>query len=87
MSGLSNQSESNDESSTTNMFDSNNNELDETDDNTKVLTGIDKNIKNWKKINILFRKNECENSLYIFSQINIFRIWCMKLVSAKLHIS
>ena len=84
MSGLSNQSESNDESSTTNMFDSNNNELDETDDNTKVLTGIDKNIKNWKKINILFRKNECENSLYIFSQINIFRVWCMKLVSAKL---
>ena len=85
MSGISNQSEeNNEEESTTNLFGELQSELGEEEDNTKVLTGIDKSIKNWKKVNMLFRKNECENSLYIFSQINTFRIWCMKIVSTKI---
>ena len=85
MSGISNQSEeNNEEESTTNYFTESQSEFDEDEDNTKVLTGIDKSIKNWKKVNLLFRKNECENSLYLFSQINTFRIWCMKIVSTKI---
>ena len=86
MSGISNQSVDNqtEEESTTNVFGESQSELGEDEDNMKVLTGIDKSIKNWKKVNVLFRKNECENSLYIFSQINTFRIWCMKIVSTKI---
>jgi len=44
---------------------------------------IEKNMHRWKKINKLFRKNECEYSIYFLSQTNRFRIWCMKLINNK----
>ena len=40
-------------------------------------------MKEWKKVNKLFKKNECENSLYIFAQTNTLRIFCMKLIINK----
>ena len=49
-----------------------------------IISKIDKNIKNWQKINALFRNNECENSLYLFSQINLMRVFCMKLAQNKI---
>jgi hypothetical protein len=36
-----------------------------------------------EKINTLFKDNDCENSLFIFSQTNGFRIWCMHLICWK----
>ena len=81
------------EVSDTKDFDSedNNNEEedleDENDDtdinNNKILTKIEKNMKEWKKVNKLFRRNECENAFYILSQTNKFRIFCMKLIINK----
>ena len=58
-------------------------ESDEDENDDKVYNGIDKNIKEWAKINKLFRKNECENSFYLLSQTNKFRIFCMKLMNNK----
>ena len=60
-------------------------ENEENDDNdiNKNLSKIEKNIKQWKKVNKLFKKNECENSLYIFAQTNKLRIFCMKLIINK----
>ena len=68
--------------SETNIFESNSKDSEDEDYMTTV-TGIDKNIKNWQRINVLFRKNECEISLYIFSQTNTFRICCMKVISHR----
>ena len=65
-----------------NIYESNTNENEDEDD-MNTVTGIDKNIKHWQKVNVLFRKNECEISLYIFSQVNTFRICCMKIISNK----
>ena len=70
-------------SSSSQMLSETKDEDEEEEENSKVLTGVDKNIKNWQKINQLFRKNDCENSLYLLSQINFFRIWCMKLATNK----
>ena len=70
-------------SSSSQMLSETKDEDEEEEDNSKVLTGVDRNIKNWQKINQLFRKNDCENSLYLLSQINFFRIWCMKLATNK----
>ena len=53
------------------------------DDNQENPSIVSKNIQYWKKINILFDKNDCENSIYIFSQTNHFRIFCMKLILNK----
>ena len=50
------------------------------DDIYRVYTSVERNIRDWQKINKIFRKTECENSLYIFSQTNSFRIFCMKLI-------
>ena len=50
---------------------------------TAVLTAVDKSIQKWKQVNELFKKNECENSLYLLSQVNAFRIFCMKIISSK----
>ena len=62
-------------------------EIEENDDNdldnNKVLSKIEKDMKQWKKVNKLFKKNECENSLYIFAQTNKFRILCMKIIINK----
>ena len=57
-------------------------ELDEADNN-KILTKVEKSMKEWQKVNKLFRKNECENSLYILAQTNKYRIFCMKLIMNK----
>ena len=62
-------------------------ENEENDDNdlsnNKTLSKIEKNMKEWQKVNKLFKRNECENSLYIFAQTNKFRIFCMKLIINK----
>ena len=48
-----------------------------------AYTTVEKNMREWQKINKIFRKTECENSLYLFSQTNRFRIFCMKLITNK----
>ena len=62
-------------------------ELDEEENddnlNNKVLNKIEKNIIQWKKVNKLFRRNECENSMYLLAQTNKYRIFCMKLIINK----
>ena len=60
-----------------------NEDNDENDANNRVLSKIEKNMKEWKRVNKLFKKNECENSLYIFAQTNKYRIFCMKLINDK----
>ncbi|MCQ2815701.1 MAG: ion transporter [archaeon] len=52
-------------------------EVDE-DGEAKGTTDLEKDIIFWRKVNYLFRKNECESSLYFLSQTNKFRILCMK---------
>ena len=59
------------------------NERSENNDEYKVYTNVEKNMRDWKIINKIFKKTECENSLYIFSQTNKFRIFCMKLITNK----
>ena len=56
---------------------------DDNDVNNRVLSKIEINIREWKRVNKLFRKNECENSLYILAQTNKYRIFCMKLINNK----
>ena len=59
-------------------------EVEENDlDNNKVLSKIEKDMKQWQKVNKLFKTNECENSLYIFAQTNKFRILCVKIIINK----
>ena len=48
-----------------------------------IYTTVEKNMRDWQKINKIFKKTECENSIYIFSQTNKFRIFCMKLITHK----
>jgi hypothetical protein len=65
----------------------NDEDIDEKEDsdnyNNKMLTKIEKNMKEWQRVNKLFRRNECENSMFIFPQTNKFRIFCMKLIINK----
>jgi hypothetical protein len=42
-----------------------------------------KRLKNWQKINKLFKNNDCENSLFFIPQENGFRIFCMELINKK----
>ena len=57
-------------------------EIDEEDN--EVFPGeIPRKMNYWKKVNILFAENECENSIYLLSQTNSFRIFCMKLIINK----
>jgi len=62
-------------------------ESEKTEDNDEygyeAYTSVEKNMREWQKINKIFRKTECENSLYLFSQTNKFRIFCMKLITNK----
>ena len=53
------------------------------DNDENIYTTVEKNMRDWQKINKIFKKTECENSLYIFSQTNTFRIFCMKLITNK----
>ena len=58
-----------------------NNEEDfDNEDNDTYVSDIGKQMIYWKKVNNLFSKNECENSLYFLSQTNSFRIFCMKMI-------
>ena len=47
-------------SSSSALMEESKDEDEEEEENSRVLTGVDKNIKNWQKINALFRKNECD---------------------------
>ena len=53
----------------------------DSEDETKVRSFVEKKRKEWKKVNTLFKKNECENSFLILSQTNKFRIFCLKLMN------
>ena len=53
------------------------------EENDVYLSKIGEQMKYWKKVNKLFSKNECENSLYFLSQTNSFRIFCMKMIMHK----
>ena len=53
------------------------------DDNNYCPSEIASKMNYWKKVNILFAENECENSVYLLSQTNSFRIFCMKLIINK----
>ena len=35
----------------------------------------------WQKVNRIFKKNDCEDSLFLSTQSNNFRILCMKLIN------
>ena len=58
-------------------------EENDNDDDEKYLPEIARKMNYWKKVNILFAENECENSVYLLSQTNSFRIFCMKLIINK----
>ena len=51
--------------------------------NISNYNGIEKTIRKWKKINKLFKNNECENSLFFIPQSNCFRIFSMKIINKK----
>ena len=55
----------------------------EDEGNEGYLTVVAQKMKHWKKVNNLFSKNDCENSIYVLSQTNHFRIFCMKLILNK----
>ena len=59
-------------------------EVEDVDEDNKMYTLIEKRMIKWQKINKIFKKNECEDSLYLFSQSNGFRILCMKLINHSL---
>ena len=59
------------------------NEENEDINDNKQLTKIERSIKEWQKVNKLFKRNECENSFYVLAQTNKFRIFCMKLIINK----
>ena len=63
--------------------DDENNEESSEQDSNKYYSEVEKNMRYWQKINKLFRKNDCENSIYFLSQTNNFRIFCMKLINNK----
>ena len=50
----------------------------------KNYTLIERRMIKWQQINKIFKKNDCEDSLYLFSQSNPFRIFCMKLINHAL---
>ena len=59
------------------------NEENEDKNDNKILTKIERSMKELQKVNKLFKRNECENSFYILAQTNKFRIFCMKLIINK----
>ena len=59
-------------------------DLNDIDNPDKKYTMIEKRMLKWQKINKLFKKNDCEDSLYLFSQSNGFRILCMNLINHAL---
>ena len=71
----------NDESEEKN--DNENNEESSDEDPSKYYSEVQRYMLKWKKINKLFQKNDCENSIYFLSQTNRFRIFCMKLINNR----
>ena len=68
-----------------NLFSDTSEKNDEEEDN-KNSSEEDQKLKEVKKkqmINKLFKNNDCEKSLFFFSQKNRFRIYCMKLINKK----
>ena len=59
------------------------NEINDDYNNNNNYNGLDKTIRKWKKINKLFKNNECENSLFFIPQSSCFRIFCMKIINKK----
>ena len=53
------------------------------DENQGYASIVSRNLQYWRKVNALFAKNDCENSLYFLSQTNRFRIFCMRLIINK----
>ena len=53
------------------------------EDSSRYYSVVEKSMKKWDKINKLFKKNDCENAIYLLSQTNRFRIFCMKLINNK----
>ena len=49
-------------------------------DESKIYIGVDKSIREWKRVNRIFRKNECQKSLYFIPQTNRFRIWYIIII-------
>ena len=49
----------------------------------QINTETNKRLREWQKINKLFKKNECENALFFIPQNNGFRIFCMKMINKK----
>ena len=56
-------------------------ELEEIDINDKNYSKIEKRMIKWEKIKRIFKKNDCEDSLFLSTQSNNFRILCMKLIN------
>ena len=56
---------------------------DEEDDFNNSRINLDGKRRKWKKINKIFKNNNCENSLFLIPQKNGFRIFCMKLITNK----
>ena len=48
-----------------------------------IGTTVERDMKEWAKVNKLFKKNECERALYILPQTSKFRMFCLKLMSNK----
>ena len=46
-------------------------------------TIVEQKLKEWAKVNKLFKKNECERAMYILPQTSKFRILCFKVMSNK----
>ena len=46
-------------------------------------TFVERQLKEWAKVNKLFKKNECERALYLIPQTSHFRMFCLKLMSNK----
>ena len=49
------------------------------DINDKNYTKTERRMIEWQKVNRIFKKNDCEDSLFLSTQSNNFRILCMKL--------
>ena len=46
-------------------------------------TLMERQLKEWAKVNKVFKKNECERAMYILPQTSKFRMFCFKLMSNK----
>ena len=52
-------------------------------ENEYMGTIVERKLKEWAKVNKLFKKNECERALYLIPQTNKFRMFCLKLMNNK----